>query len=60
MLVEPIQGEGGVNIPMRAISPGWKLCDEAGILLVFDEIQTGMGRTGKLWCYEHSGVSPTS
>ena len=59
VLVEPIQGEGGVNIPDEGYLPGLrKLCDEAGILLVFDEIQTGMGRTGKLWCYEHAGVSP--
>ena len=59
VLVEPIQGEGGVNIPDESYLPGLrKLCDEAGILLVFDEIQTGMGRTGKLWCYEHAGVSP--
>jgi acetylornithine aminotransferase/acetylornithine/N-succinyldiaminopimelate aminotransferase len=59
VLVEPIQGEGGVNIPDEGYLPGLrKVCDEAGILLVFDEIQTGMGRTGKLWCYEHAGVSP--
>ena len=59
VLVEPIQGEGGVNIPDEGYLPGLrKLCDEAGVLLVFDEIQTGMGRTGKLWCYEHAGVSP--
>ena len=59
VLVEPIQGEGGINIPDDGYLPGLrKLCDEAGIALIFDEIQTGMGRTGKLWCYEHSGVSP--
>jgi len=59
VLVEPIQGEGGVNVPDDGYLPGLrKLCDEAGILLVLDEIQTGMGRTGKLWCYEHAGVTP--
>src|SRR2546422_679471 len=59
VLVEPIQGEGGVNIPDEGYLPGLrKLCDEAGILLILDEIQTGMGRTGKLWCYEHAGVAP--
>ena len=59
VLVEPIQGEGGVNIPDDGYLPGLrKLCDEAGILLVLDEIQTGMGRTGKLWCHEHAGVTP--
>jgi acetylornithine/N-succinyldiaminopimelate aminotransferase len=59
VLVEPIQGEGGVNIPDDGYLPGLRtLCDEAGILLVFDEIQTGMGRTGKLWCHEHAGVTP--
>jgi len=59
VLVEPIQGEGGVNIPDDGYLPGLrKLCDEAGILLIFDEIQTGMGRTGRLWCYEHAGVTP--
>ena len=59
VLVEPIQGEGGVNVPDDGYLPGLrKLCDEAGILLMFDEIQTGMGRTGKLWGYEHAGVTP--
>jgi acetylornithine/succinyldiaminopimelate/putrescine aminotransferase len=59
VMVEPIQGEGGVNIPDDGYLPGLrKLCDEAGILLVLDEIQTGMGRTGRLWAYEHSGVEP--
>jgi acetylornithine/N-succinyldiaminopimelate aminotransferase len=59
VLVEPIQGEGGVNIPDEGYLPGLrKLCDEAGILLILDEIQTGMGRTGKLWCHEHAGVVP--
>ena len=59
VLVEPIQGEGGVIVPDEGYLPGMrKLCDEAGILLILDEIQTGMGRTGKLWAYEHSGVAP--
>src|SRR5882724_6402826 len=59
VLVEPIQGEGGVYLPDDGYLPGLrKLCDEAGILLILDEIQTGMGRTGKLWCYEHAGVAP--
>jgi acetylornithine/N-succinyldiaminopimelate aminotransferase len=59
VLVEPIQGEGGVIVPDEGYLPGLrKLCDEAGILLILDEIQTGMGRTGKPWAYEHSGVAP--
>jgi len=59
IMVEPIQGEGGVIIPDDGYLPGLrKLCDEAGVLLILDEIQTGMGRTGKLWAYEHAGVSP--
>jgi acetylornithine/N-succinyldiaminopimelate aminotransferase len=59
ILVEPIQGEGGVHVPDDDYLPGLrKLCDESGALLIFDEIQTGMGRTGKLWGYEHSGVEP--
>ncbi len=59
VLVEPIQGEGGVNVPDDDYLPGLrKLCDESGTLLIFDEIQTGVGRTGRLWGYEHSGVEP--
>jgi acetylornithine/N-succinyldiaminopimelate aminotransferase len=59
IMVEPIQGEGGMNIPDDGYLPGLrKLCDEAGICLIFDEIQTGMGRTGRLWGYEHAGVAP--
>jgi acetylornithine aminotransferase/acetylornithine/N-succinyldiaminopimelate aminotransferase len=59
VLVEPIQGEGGIIVPDDGYLPGLrKLCDEAGILLILDEIQTGMGRTGRLWAYEHSGVTP--
>jgi predicted acetylornithine/succinylornithine family transaminase len=59
ILVEPIQGEGGVNVPDADYLPGLrKLCDESGALLVFDEIQTGVGRTGRLWGYEHSGIEP--
>jgi acetylornithine aminotransferase/acetylornithine/N-succinyldiaminopimelate aminotransferase len=59
VLVEPIQGEGGVNIPDDGYLPGLrKLCDDTGALLIFDEVQTGVGRTGRLWAYEHSGVEP--
>jgi acetylornithine/N-succinyldiaminopimelate aminotransferase len=59
ILVEPIQGEGGVNVPDDGYLAGLrKLCDESGALLIFDEIQTGVGRTGRLWGYEHSGVEP--
>jgi predicted acetylornithine/succinylornithine family transaminase len=59
VLVEPIQGEGGIIVPDDGYLPGLrKLCDAAGILLMLDEIQTGMGRTGRLWCYEHAGVTP--
>jgi acetylornithine/N-succinyldiaminopimelate aminotransferase len=59
ILVEPVQGEGGVNIP----APGYlqalrELCDRHQLLLVLDEIQTGMGRTGRLFAYEHEGVTP--
>jgi acetylornithine/N-succinyldiaminopimelate aminotransferase len=59
ILVEPIQGEGGVNVPDDGYLPGLrKLCDDSGALLIFDEIQTGVGRTGRLWGYQHWGVEP--
>jgi len=59
VMVEPIQGEGGVHVPDDDYLPGLrKLCDQSGALLILDEIQTGVGRTGRLWCYEHVGVEP--
>lgn len=59
IMLEPIQGEGGVNIPSHDFLRGLRaLCDERGILLIFDEVQTGMGRTGKWFGYQHSGVQP--
>ncbi len=59
IMIEPIQGEGGVNVASQEfIQALGTLCDENNILLIFDEIQTGMGRTGKLFCYEHFGVEP--
>ncbi len=59
VLVEPVQGEGGVNVPDDGYLPGLRrLCDQAGILLILDEVQSGMGRTGKLFAYEHWGVEP--
>ncbi|MES0363826.1 MAG: aspartate aminotransferase family protein [Desulfobacteria bacterium] len=59
VMLEPIQGEGGVQCPR----PGYledlrKLCDKHGLLLIFDEVQTGMGRTGKLFAHEHFGMTP--
>ena len=59
IFVEPIQGEGGYIVPQADFLPGLRrLCDEHGILLVVDEIQTGIGRTGKLFATEHWGVAP--
>lgn len=59
VFVEPVQGEGGVNSATAAFLTGLReLCDEAGALLVFDEVQCGVGRTGKLWAHEHYGVTP--
>ncbi len=59
VLVEPIQGEGGVNMPSEGYLKALrKLCDRHSLLLMLDEIQTGMGRTGKLFAYEHEGTTP--
>lgn len=59
VMLEPIQGEGGVRCPAPGYLEGLrKLCDEEGLLIVFDEVQTGMGRTGKLFAYEHFGMVP--
>ncbi len=59
VLVEPIQGEGGYIVPPQGFFPALrKLCDKYGILLIADEVQSGMGRTGKWWAIEHFGVEP--
>lgn len=59
VMLEPMQGEGGVNVPpegyLRAVRD-W--CDERGILLILDEVQTGCGRTGNLWGYQEAGIEP--
>ena len=59
VLLEPVQGEGGVNIAPGSFLKDLKaLLKEAGVLLIYDEVQVGMGRTGKLFAYEHYGVTP--
>ena len=59
ILVEPIQGEGGYVVPPDGFLVGLReLCDEHGILLIFDEVQSGVGRTGKMFACEHWGVKP--
>jgi len=58
-MVEAIQGEGGVRVPSENYLKGVrKICDDRGILLILDEVQTGMGRTGNLFAYEASGIKP--
>lgn len=59
IFVEPVQGEGGYLVPPDDFLPRLReVCDRYGILLVFDEVQCGMGRTGKLFAWQHSGVKP--
>jgi 4-aminobutyrate aminotransferase len=59
ILVEPVQGEGGYIVPSPGFFPALrKLCDDYGILLIADEVQSGMGRTGKWWAVNHFGVEP--
>jgi len=59
VMLEPIQGEGGVNVPapdyLRQVR---EICDRHGLLLILDEVQTGLGRTGKLFAHEHFGIAP--
>ncbi len=59
VMLEPIQAEGGINVPAEGyLSAVREVCDRYGLLLILDEVQTGMGRTGKLFSYEHYGVVP--
>jgi acetylornithine/N-succinyldiaminopimelate aminotransferase len=59
ILIEPVQGEGGVRAASNAFFKELRqLCDDNGLLLIFDEVQTGMGRTGELFAYKRTGVTP--
>ena len=59
IMLEPIQGEGGINIPSMEYMQGVReLCDRHQLLLILDEVQVGMGRTGKLFAHEHFGITP--
>ncbi|MGD0027034.1 MAG: aspartate aminotransferase family protein [Xanthobacteraceae bacterium] len=59
ILIEPIMGEGGVRVVERSFLKALReLCDQNGLLLIFDEVQTGMGRTGELFAYQRAGVAP--
>jgi acetylornithine/N-succinyldiaminopimelate aminotransferase len=59
ILIEPIQGEGGVRVASPEVLKSLRrLCDERGLLLIFDEVQTGVGRTGELFAYQRAGVTP--
>ncbi|BBF94261.1 aspartate aminotransferase family protein [Blastochloris tepida] len=59
ILVEPVQGEGGVRpLPPQTLRALRQICDETGLLLVLDEVQTGVGRTGKLFAHEWAGITP--
>ena len=59
VIVEPVQGEGGiVPLPDASLKALRQLCDEAGVLLILDEVQCGMGRTGRLFAHERAGIAP--
>lgn len=59
VLIEPVQGEGGIRpVPDQCLKGLRDLCDEYGLLLIFDEVQCGVGRTGKLFAHEWAGISP--
>lgn len=59
ILLEPLQGEGGINLATEEFLQGIrKLCDEEGILMICDEVQCGMGRTGEMFCWQRSGIKP--
>jgi acetylornithine/N-succinyldiaminopimelate aminotransferase len=59
IIIEPVQGEGGLrDLPAVCLKGLRELCDQHGLLLIFDEIQCGMGRTGKLWAYEYADITP--
>lgn len=59
IMIEPVQGESGIHVGTPSFIRGLReLCDRTDVLLIFDEVQCGMGRTGKLWAYEHYGVEP--
>ncbi|MFP5377672.1 MAG: acetylornithine/succinylornithine family transaminase [Acidimicrobiia bacterium] len=59
VLLECVQGEGGVQVPDDAYLPGVRrLCDERGVLLMVDEVQTGLGRTGRWFAFQHAGIDP--
>jgi predicted acetylornithine/succinylornithine family transaminase len=59
VLIEPVQGESGIwPVPPDVLREARQVCDETGALLIFDEIQCGMGRTGSLWAFEQAGVTP--
>ncbi len=59
ILVEPIQGEAGIRVPPAGyLKKLREICDRTGVLLVLDEIQSGLGRTGRMFCYQHEGITP--